>query len=131
VFVQTVQKLKFETFPPYLAPFDYHIFGSFKDALHGRQFKDALHGRQFKDALQGRQFKDALQGRQFKDALQGRQFKGNKMVTGVAKSGTFCETKKHSLHVASGSSWAGVTNMKGKCEITLKKGSEFVPMCHL
>jgi hypothetical protein len=37
---QTVRKLKFETFPPDLAPLDYHIFGPIKDALHGRQFKN-------------------------------------------------------------------------------------------
>jgi len=39
--------------------------------------------------------------------------------------------QKLSSHVASGSSCTGVTNMKIKCEITLKNYSEFVPVCHL
>jgi len=37
--VQTVQKLKFETFPPDLAPLDDHIFGPVKNAVHEQQFK--------------------------------------------------------------------------------------------
>jgi hypothetical protein len=94
-FVQTVQKLKFENFPPDLAPLDYHIFGPIKDALHGGQFKSS------------------------------------EVVMGVANTWHILRNQKHSLHVASESSWAGVTNMKRKCEITLKKGSEFVPVCHL
>jgi hypothetical protein len=40
VCVQTVQKLKFETFPPDLASLDDHIFGHIKDAVHERQFKN-------------------------------------------------------------------------------------------
>jgi histone-lysine N-methyltransferase SETMAR len=41
--VTTIQKLKFETInhPPYspdLTPPDYHVFGTFKEALQGRRF---------------------------------------------------------------------------------------------